>query len=229
MNAYNRAASFHGYFDMLRQRIEFLVNHWGHLLAFAPGFMIVLRPERRRFIGFIALLLIAVLIINCIPWAVPQYVSPLIPLAMFIACSVARGLIHRVMQMFQIPTRPIGIEYAFFASIILFQCATSLSIARARCTRGEGWETTWAEKRASLVQELKKQQGSDVVFVRYRSDYDIVKSEWVFNDADIENSPIVWVRWGSADLNQKVLECYSDRRFWLLEFDSQAEPQLSEL
>ena len=148
---------------------------------------------------------------------------------MFIACSVARGLIHRVMQMFQIPTRPIGIEYAFFASIILFQCATCLSIACARCTRGDGWETTWAEKRARVVQELKKQQGSDVVFVRYRSDYDVVKNEWVFNDANIENSPIVWVRWGSADLNQKVLECYSDRRFWLLELDSQAEPQLSEL
>lgn len=120
-------------------------------------------------------------------------------------------------------------EYALFASIILFQCTSVWSIAYSRNARGEGWETTWAEKRASMIQELEKKHGYDVVFVRYSAGYDVVKSEWVFNDANIENSSVLWVRWGSLELNERVIECYSDRRFWLLELDSQTEPRLSEL
>ena len=95
--------------------------------------------------------------------------------------------------------------------------------------RGESWETMWSEKRAAIVQQLKKLPGWDVVFVRYDADYDTVKSEWVFNDANIENSPIVWVRWGSSDLNEAVRNSYSGRKFWMLELDSVGEPQLSEL
>ena len=228
MDAYNRASSFLGYFEMLGRRMEFLVKHWGQLLAFAPAFLIVLPFERRRLIGIIGILLISVLAINCIPWTVPQYVSPLIPIAMFVACCVARGLVKRAAKILRLPARPIGIEYALFASIILFQCGTCWSIAQARTMRGESWETTWAEKRAAMIQQLERQPGSDVVFVRYTTEYDTVKSEWVFNDANIENSPVIWVRWGSSELNDKVMDCYSGRKFWLLEFNSLGEPQLRE-
>ena len=78
-----------------------------------------------------------------------------------------------------------------------------------------------------MIQQLEGQPGSDVVFVRYTTEYDTVKSEWVFNDANIENSPVIWVRWGSSELNDKVMDCYSGRKYWLLEFNSLGEPLLS--
>ncbi len=227
MDAYHRASSFNGYFEMLRRRLGFLVNHWGQLLAFAPVGLLVLQPERRRLIGMIGLLLIALLIINCIPWAVPQYVSPLIPIVLFIACSVARGLIKRVSKSLRLTKRPVGLEIALFASIILFQCCTAFNIAQARSSRGEGWETTWAEKRARILDQLSNLPGFDVVFVKYPADYDVVNCEWVFNEANIEQSQVLWGRWGSKQLNDAVVRDYSKRNFWLLEFDEQLEPVLS--
>ncbi len=227
MDAYHRASSLNGYFEMLRRRLGFLVNHWGQLLAFAPVGLLVLRPERRRLIGMIGLLLIAFLIINCIPWAVPQYVSPLIPIVLFVACSVARGLIKRVAKFLRLAKRPVGLEVALFVSIILFQCCTAFSIAQDRSSREKGWETTWAEKRALVLGQLSNQPGLDVVFVKYPAGYDVVNCEWVFNEANIEQSQVLWFRWGSEQLNDAVVEAYSKRRFWLLEFDEQSEPMLS--
>ena len=229
MNAYHRASSINGYFEMLRRRMGFLVNHWGQLLAFAPLGLLVLRPERRRLVGMIGLLLIAILIINCIPWAVPQYVSPLIPIVLFVACSVARGLVRRVVAFLRLPKKPIGLEVTLFASLILFQCCSAWGIAQARSLRGEGWETTWAEKRAATIHQLSKEPGLDVVFVKYTEGYDIVNCEWVFNDANIEQSEVIWVRLGSEPLNDAVKKAFPDRKFWLLEFDEQSEPMLKSL
>jgi len=227
MDAYHRVSSFNGYFEMLRRRLGFLVNHWGQLLAFAPVGLVVLRPERRRLMRMIGLLLIALLIINCIPWAVPQYVSPLIPVVLFVACSVARGLVKRVAKFLRLAKRPVGLEVALFASIILFQCCTAFSIAQARSSRGEGWETTWAEKRATILGRLSNQPGLDVVLVKYPAEYDVVNCEWVFNEANIEQSQVLWVRWGPKQMNEAVIHAYSKRRFWLLEFDEHSEPMLS--
>ncbi len=228
MNAYNQTASFTGYFDMLHRRKVFLVNHWGQMLACAPLGLLFLRPERRRFIGLIGLLLIAILVINCIPWAVPQYVSPLIPIAIFIGCSVSRGFIKRVGSSLRISNRPIRLEYAAFIFVLLLNAFGVLSIAYARSSRSEGWEVSWAEKRVEIIRQLESRPQQDLVFVRYPANFDIVNSEWVFNDADIENTPVLWVRWGTTELNQRVTLAYPNRKVWLLQFNEKSEPMLSE-
>jgi hypothetical protein len=228
MNAYNQTASFSGYFTMLHQRMVFLVHHWGQMLACAPLGLLFLRPERRRLIGLIGLLLVAILVINCIPWAVPQYVSPLIPIAIFIGCSVSRGFIKRVGLSLRISNRPIRLEYAAFAFVLLLNTLGVLSIAYARSARSEGWEVSWAEKRVEIIRQLESHPQQDLVFVRYPANFDIVNSEWVFNDADIENTPVLWVRWGTTELNQRVTSAYPNRKVWLLQFNEKSEPMLSE-
>lgn len=228
MNAYNQTASFSGYFDMLHRRMVFLINHWGQMLASIPLGLLFLRPERRRFIGLIGLVLIAILVINCIPWAVPQYVSPLIPIAIFIGCSVARGFIKRVGLSLRLPNRPIKLEYAVFAFVLLLNIFGVLSIATARSSRSEGWEVSWAEKRVEMIRQLSSQPTLDLVFVRYPDNFDIVNSEWVFNEADIENSSVLWVRWGTTELNQRVIAAYPNRKVWLLQFNEKSEPILIE-
>jgi hypothetical protein len=227
MNAYNRTASFPGYFEMLHCRMVFLVNHWGQMLACAPLGVLLLRPERQRFIGMIGLLLIAILVINCIPWTVPQYVSPLIPIAIFIGCSVSRGFIKRVGQSLRISRRPIRLEYAAFVFVLLLNTFGVLSIAYARSSRSEGWEVSWAEKRVEIIRQLESQPQQDIVFVRYPPNFN-VHSEWVFNDADIQNTPVLWVRWGTTELNQRVTTAYPNRKVWLLQFNEKFEPILSE-
>lgn len=228
MNAYNRAASFTGYFDILRRRMKLLVCNWGNMLAAVPFGLLFLRPERRRFIGMLGIALIALLVINCIPWTITHYVSPLIPIAVFLVCCVAKGVVKRVTHALKLHGRSIQYEYAIVGSLVLFNVLSAGNIASARYLHREGWEVSWAEKRAEVIRQLEKQPTKHIVFVQYPDKYDFVNCEWVFNEANLEKAGVIWVRWGTNELNQRVIESYPDRTAWLMRFNEQSEPILSE-
>ncbi len=227
MDEFRKAASFSGYFDLLRKRTGFAINHWGHLLAFSPAFLLVLSQERRRFIGLIGLLLIAFLVINCIPWAMPLYVSPLIPFALFLACAATRGMVKRFASCFPSGLKTARMETAVLVSIIVFNSCNTWSLAADRARNAEGWERKMAEQRMAMMRYLEKQSGDDLIFVKYPPTHN-VHCEWVFNEANLGRSPAVWVRWGAADMNRRVLDSFAGRRVWLLEFGGDGEPTLRE-
>ncbi len=228
MDEYRKAASIKGYFDLLQKRIVFSIKHWGALLAFSPLFLLVLGAERRRFLGLAGLLLSAFLIINFIPWAMSQYVAPLIPMVILIACVVSRGLLQRFFVTFQ-PTMPRAkIESIALACILLLQSYGTFSVAYARALYRPGWEKTVANHRDAMVRHLTQLPGPDLVLVKYKVNHN-VHFEWVFNDANLGNATVVWARWGSEELNANLLHSYSDRKAWKLEFDLEGEPSLTEL
>lgn len=77
-------------------------------------------------------------------------------------------------------------------------------------------EPTPPSRRAAVIARLSG--GKQLVFVRY-SPRHIFQDEWVYNDADIDRSRIVWARdLGSAE-NEKLRRYYPDRTAWLLEPD----------
>jgi len=229
MDAYRTTASWHGYLRMLQRRLIYLANHWGNFLAFAPIGLVFLPKERRHWIGFVGVLPVALLVINCIPWCVPQYVSPLIPIALFVGCCSTRGLLRRIAKKaVSIPdSRPVFLESIVFGVVLWMQCTSLFGIALARSQCGPGWETTWSERRAAILKDLQLQAGNDLVLVRYSPDHDVL-NEWVFNHADVSNAEVVWARWGSDALNKNLLKNYPGRRHWLLEW-RQGVPSLSEL
>jgi hypothetical protein len=53
-----------------------------------------------------------------------------------------------------------------------------------------------------------------------------VFDEWVYNEADIDGSKIVWAREMDAAENAKLMDYFKDRQIWLLEADEQP-PKLS--
>lgn len=72
--------------------------------------------------------------------------------------------------------------------------------------------------RAEIEHELRQMTGQQLVLVRYgpRHDLDL---EWVWNDADIDRSKVVWARdMGDAE-NQELLNYFKDRRVWRLNGD----------
>lgn len=81
-------------------------------------------------------------------------------------------------------------------------------------------------ERSQLVTQLQNIPGQHVVFVHYAEDHNVHK-EWVYNHADIDSSRIVWSRCMSPQQNQRVLDYYSDRQFWLLTFEEMDEAVLS--
>ena len=72
--------------------------------------------------------------------------------------------------------------------------------------------------RARLGRLLTTYPGRHLVLVRYKPGHD-VGLEWVYNDADIDASKVVWARDMGAAQNRELLDYFRGRRAWWLEAD----------
>jgi len=98
--------------------------------------------------------------------------------------------------------------------LLLFQIATSIP---ERLHHPDAWFSVRGnENRTLVVRQLEHMPGKHLVLVRYGENHD-VNHEWVFNDADIDLSKIVWAREMSAEQNARLLAYYPGRRVWLVE------------
>jgi hypothetical protein len=74
--------------------------------------------------------------------------------------------------------------------------------------------------RAALLKQLEQMEGQQLVIVRYRPDRSTFH-EWVYNEADIDHSKVVWARELSPAQNQELIRYFHDRTAWLIEPDEQ--------
>jgi len=86
-------------------------------------------------------------------------------------------------------------------------------------------DSAFGSVRHSIIEVLEKQPGRQLVLLRYRSDHN-PHEEWVYNNADIDASQIVWAREMSPGQDRPFLEYFHDRKAWMLEPD-QSPPKLS--
>jgi hypothetical protein len=77
----------------------------------------------------------------------------------------------------------------------------------------------WMSSRQSVIDRLTESGGRHVVFVRYGPNHS-PHIELVFNGADIDGSPIVWVRELDAAQNAKVVSYFHNRTAWLMTIDN---------
>ncbi len=75
------------------------------------------------------------------------------------------------------------------------------------------------DRRIAVNRELAGAPGRQLVFVRYSPQH-MFQEEWVWNDADIDASRVVWARDLGADENRKLIDYYPGRTAWLLEPDA---------
>jgi hypothetical protein len=62
--------------------------------------------------------------------------------------------------------------------------------------------------RKRLLSALQAQPGLRLVVVRYLANHD-VNNEWVYNEADIDRSKVVWARDTGAAKNSKLLDYWT--------------------
>jgi hypothetical protein len=72
--------------------------------------------------------------------------------------------------------------------------------------------------RARVLAQLRAEPGRHLAIVRYRPDHQILE-EWVYNEADIDGSKVVWARNMGAAKNEELVDYYKDRKVWLVEPD----------
>lgn len=87
------------------------------------------------------------------------------------------------------------------------------------------WVRTWCSRdmqnleRVRILNELEHLPGNHLVIVRYQRYHDFILDEWVFNNADIDGSKVVWARDMGEEKNRELLRYFSTRHVWLVEPD----------
>ena len=106
------------------------------------------------------------------------------------------------------------------ASILFVTAAVTLTF---HADPNPTWARIWCSpplqnlERARISNDLEHTAGKHVVIVRYGANHDL-GSEWVYNNADIDGSEIVWAR-DMGKQNAELLEYFKDRKAWLVEAD----------
>lgn len=80
---------------------------------------------------------------------------------------------------------------------------------------------TW---RSEVQNQLLSTSGKHLVIVRYGPNHPVI-DEWVFNNADIDASRIVWARDAGTEHNEELIRYFSDRKVWTVNADD-APPNL---
>ena len=150
----------------------------------------------------------------------PHYLAPLTTAFYALVLIAMRSLRGwkwgtRASGMFLVRTVPVICLMMFLARI-----AAPLAHASNRYSGIRTWSSEDRENlaRARIMKQLQNLPGDHLVIVRYAADHDFILDEWVFNNADIDGSKVIWARDMGAQ-NVELLQYFNQRRVWLLEPD----------
>ena len=81
-------------------------------------------------------------------------------------------------------------------------------------------------QRERLLSHLKQQDGPHLILVKYGpyGPNHAFEREWVYNEADIDGSKVVWARDMNLKENCQLIDYFKDRRVWSLEIDRDDVP-----
>ncbi len=150
-----------------------------------------------------------------IVWFQPHYAAPLAATLFILLVQAIRHL-----RRAQIQGKPVGI---FLTRLVVLLAIDWTVIQTGQAARHP--IVGWAANRASVVSTLKSVPGEHLVLVRYQPNHN-VHHEWVYNEADINQSRIVWAREIPGQDLHPLLNYFNNRRIWLLEPDK-SSPELS--
>lgn len=69
--------------------------------------------------------------------------------------------------------------------------------------------------RNTVQAALAKNGGQHLVFVKYRPDHDYFRKEWIYNEADIDASAVVWARTLGTEQDAELRRYFAGRKVWL--------------
>jgi hypothetical protein len=100
-----------------------------------------------------------------------------------------------------------------------------LSAGALRIPLSEYYEFAWHQKgagsfgRAAIQDKLENMPGQHLVLVHYAPSHEPF-AEWVYNEANIDLSKIVWGREMDSRENNRLIQYFKGRRVWLLDADA---------
>lgn len=211
---YNKQQNLTGWLNSQYRTVTSLKRFFFNYATLLPliSLPFLLLSKRLRFIWFFLLLFFFAE--SSVPWMFPHYFSPVAPLIFLILIQGIRYLKTINHKGHRWPR--------FIAPLIFIFCIFDLSydFHKYATRKPHGWK--W--ERSQIVSDLEKTEVKHLILVRYAPKHD-AHHEWVYNNADIDNSKIVWAREMGAPHDNELSAYFKDRQIWLLEAD-QAPRQL---
>jgi hypothetical protein len=143
-----------------------------------------------------------------VPATLPHYAAPLTGLIYVLVFDGMRRL-----RYWQWQGRESGLAFVRLAPLICI--ATAFVTLQQQMQDRPG---SWATRRVEIAAKLQEMPGLHLVMVRYSPNH-VVDQEWVYNDADIDASKVVWARELDEEQNRRLMGYFTDRQTWLLQAD----------
>jgi hypothetical protein len=141
-----------------------------------------------------------------------HYVAPITGV---IVAVVLQGMRHiRTWRLNEQPTGLFLVRSAVVISVLMIPLQVKVLAAKPQA----GTLAAMGQERAELIARLTATPGKHLVLVRYSANHDPL-IEWVYNEADVDGSRVVWARDMGPAGNREIVQYYQDRAIWLLEPD----------
>jgi hypothetical protein len=140
--------------------------------------------------------------------ASPHYFAPITCLLMMFTIFGLRWL-----RLLRWNRKPIG-RWGFM--LVPALCVATLVIGLQQTLRAGIFKRI--QLRENIVLDFQKREGKFLMFVRYQPEHNY-HQEWVYNDANIDESKIAWAREISTEEDRRLIEYFKGREVWLVEPD----------
>lgn len=212
MKEAQHARSIPGFFAQTLTKIGTIwVFYFGPVLT-VPLFALPWVARDRRIKPLLAIGAICLIGSSLIIFFLAHYVAPLTALLLAVVLQAMRHL-----RMWRFEDKPAGL-FLVRAMVVICLLMVPLQVRTLMAPPKPG---SWAEmgrKRAALLSQLQSTPGRHLVLVRYEPNHDPAM-EWVYNQADIDASKVVWARDMGPVQNQELIRYFRDCHIWLLEAD----------
>ena len=145
------------------------------------------------------------------PLLYPHYLAPIC--VVFIAI-VVQGIRH--LRCWEWRKRPVG---ASLAGAVLVLSATGLFTAPAGADLLSANLVTSRTPRSRILEKLAERGGQHVIIVHYGPNH-LFHIGWIYNDANIDNSPVIWARDLGPAKNAELIDYYRGRNIWYFDADA---------
>src|SRR5438034_2157665 len=208
---YDRTRSWRLFIDRPLDWLTLLRYYYGNLIWLLPlvVFMPFLwRSKRTRFAATLVAVIGAASVIEVVFY--PHYAAPFLAVLLILAAQPMRYL-----RQWRCGGREVGrfLVSAMLVAVLLVMIASEAEAISMHRTPDQLQSRN--SQKASIERELfEKEPGRHVIFVGYTG-LPSPHEEWIYNPANIDAAPVIWVLDLGRTENEKLRRYYAGRSFWL--------------
>jgi len=218
---YLHKRSWGGFVEQLKNDMEKIFKFFLGFPLAVPAVVIVLVKFLCKQWIWPLIITIGIIAGTCAAVSYPANVHYYAPFTCLVILLITYGLRYLVALL---PRFRIGM--IMVVSLMIFQLSLNIRVPQGfspaqvfslgRIIQSSEIRPTFIFTRQVLKDFLLSKKGKHLVVIKYLPKHDVLR-EWVFNDADIDHSPIVWARDMGTAKNAELLEYFKDRQVWYVE------------